>query len=85
MMVGFRGGEEGNSVVSSFGLHDGLRQSGSAQRARAERPEPKGSGYLERRGGSDTAESRALTMRGEGGGCTCGYDDLLCLELLGRI
>ena len=28
-------------------LHSSVRQSGSAQRARPERPEPKGSGYLE--------------------------------------
>src|SRR6185312_14172291 len=32
------GGEGGNSVAAPFGLRDGLRQSGSAQRARAERP-----------------------------------------------
>jgi len=38
---------EGNSVASSCGLRDGLRQSGSARRARRMRPEPKGSDYLE--------------------------------------
>jgi hypothetical protein len=31
------GGEEGNSVVSSFGLHDGLRQSGRVFTARRKR------------------------------------------------
>lgn len=54
----YGGADEGNSVVSSWGLHDGLRQSGSALGAWAVRPEAEGSGYLEAKGAAEAA-SRA--------------------------